>query len=191
MRFHRAIFVLGLMLAVPASAQVTSQSEELLTAVREGDGAKVQQLAENATSDLVNTRGYDGSTPLSAAVETRNALFTRFLLNKAADPNLATKDGRRPLLIAARLNWLEGINLLLGLGASVDATNRAGETALIVAVQQRNPQLVRRLLEAGADPDKTDHAAGYSAREYAQRDNRVRDLLRLIETVKPKVDARP
>ena len=38
----------------------------------------------------------------------------------------------------------------------------------------------------GADPDKADHAAGYSARDYAQRDPRARDILRMIESKKPK-----
>jgi hypothetical protein len=42
------------------------------------------------------------------------------------------------------------------------------------------------LLEAGADPDKTDHASGYSARDYAKRDNRSSEMLRLIESVKSK-----
>jgi hypothetical protein len=42
------------------------------------------------------------------------------------------------------------------------------------------------LLEAGADPDKADHASGYSARDYAKRDNRSPDMLRLIESVRSK-----
>ena len=66
----------------------------------------------------------------------------------------------------------------------VDKTNRLGETALIVAVQQRQPAIVSTLLKLGANPDKTDHAAGYSARDYAKRDTRSRELLKLIETVK-------
>jgi hypothetical protein len=45
---------------------------------------------------------------------------------------------------------------------------------------------VKLLLAAGADPDKQDAAAGYSAREYAQRDSRARDILQLINTKKPK-----
>ena len=60
------------------------------------------------------------------------------------------------------------------MGAKVDGANRMGETPLIVAVQQRQTPIVRRLLAAGANPDKTDNAAGYSARDYAQRDNRAR-----------------
>ena len=51
-----------------------------------------------------------------------------------------------------------------------------GETPLIVAVQQRQPPIVKLLLAAGADPDKTDSAAGYSARDYAKRDSRAREI---------------
>ncbi len=75
---------------------------------------------------------------------------------------------------------------LLLQGAKVDATNNMGETALIAAVMQRQTAAVRRLLEAGADPDKADTSAGYSARDYALRDTRARDILRLIEAKKPK-----
>ena len=74
---------------------------------------------------------------------------------------------------------------MLAAGAKVDVANRKGETALIAAVQSRQSGIVRKLLEAGANPDKADFAAGYSARDYAKRDTRNRDLLKLIETVKP------
>ena len=40
--------------------------------------------------------------------------------------------------------------------------------------------------DAGANPDKPDSAAGYSARDYAARDNRGRQILQLIEAKKPK-----
>jgi ankyrin repeat protein len=64
-----------------------------------------------------------------------------------------------------------------------------GETALIVAVQQRQLGIVRTLLARGADPDRTDSAAGLSARDYAERDGRSRDILRMIESKKPKTAA--
>ena len=65
-----------------------------------------------------------------------------------------------------------------------------GETSLIVAVQQRQALAVKRLLAAGANPDKTDSAAGYSARDYAERDSRSRQILQLIEAKKPKPASR-
>jgi ankyrin repeat protein len=72
----------------------------------------------------------------------------------------------------------------------VDATNRSGETALIVAVQQRDTRLVRQLLDRGADPDHADSVAGYSARDYASRDPRARDIQKLINDKKPKPAAK-
>jgi ankyrin repeat protein len=74
---------------------------------------------------------------------------------------------------------------LISRKAKVNLANRMGETPLIVAVQQRHLPIVRLLLAAGADPDEADTAAGYSARDYAKRDTRSRDILKLIETSKP------
>ena len=85
---------------------------------------------------------------------------------------------------------LPAIEWLLSLGARADAPNRMGETPLIIAVQQRQPRIVRVLLDAGANPDKTDAAAGYSAREYAERDTRGRQILQMIEAKKPKASAK-
>jgi ankyrin repeat protein len=51
-------------------------------------------------------------------------------------------------------------------------------------VQARNARAVRALLEAGADPDKNDFA-GYSARDYAKRDTRSRQMIDLIQAKKP------
>jgi hypothetical protein len=52
-------------------------------------------------------------------------------------------------------------------------------------VQARQPRVVELLLRAGANPDKPDHVTGYTARDYAKRDTRNPQLLKLIETVKP------
>jgi uncharacterized protein len=65
-----------------------------------------------------------------------------------------------------------------------------GETALILAVQQRQLEAVRLLLAKGADPDKKDAAAGYSARDYATRDTRNRDILGAIESAKKAIPAK-
>jgi ankyrin repeat protein len=92
-------------------------------------------------------------------------------------------------MVAARVGFADAVDTLIHAGARVDATNRMGETALIVAVQQRQIPIIRSLLNAGADPDKTDNAAGYSARDYAARDNRSRQILKMIEAKKPKTAA--
>jgi ankyrin repeat protein len=88
-------------------------------------------------------------------------------------------------MAAARLGLTQIVDWLLEMGAKVNGENKMGETALITAVVQRQKPVVRMLLEAGANPDKTDTAQGFSARQYAQRDPRARDILNMIEAKKP------
>ncbi|MDB5693795.1 MAG: ankyrin repeat family protein, partial [Alphaproteobacteria bacterium] len=109
-----------------------------------------------------------------------------FLLNKGADPNLPSTNGDTPLMAAARIGFEDAAEWLINLGAKVDGSNKLGETPLIVAVQLRQIAMIKYLLDHGANPDKADAAQGYSAREYAERDNRGRQILQLIEARKPK-----
>ena len=125
-------------------------------------------------------------TGLIIAISRSDEQWTGFMLNKGADPNLPGKGGDTPLIAAARVGFEPAMEWLLGMGARVDAANRMGETPLIIAVQQRNLPIVKLLLNQGANPDKSDSAAGYSARDYAQRDPRARDILKLIQDRKPK-----
>jgi ankyrin repeat protein len=178
-------------IAEPAVAQVTGYSGlEFVEAVKKSDGDKVQELLrDHSVGGLVNARDGDGNTALIIAVARRDEQWTGFLLNQGADPNLAGKSGDTPLIAASRIGFDQGVEWLLGMGAKVDQANKMGETPLIVAVQQRQTPVVRQLLAAGANPDKTDSAAGYSARDYAQRDLRARDILKLIQDKKPKATA--
>jgi ankyrin repeat protein len=175
-------------ISAPALAQMggASAGVDFVEAVRTSDGDKVAKLLNDHPTGLFDARGNDGNTALIVAVARRDEEWTGFLLNKGADPNLPGKAGDTPLITAARVGFDQGAEWLLGMGARVNAANKMGETALIVAVQQRKTPLVRLLLGAGADPDKTDSAAGYSARDYAQRDPRARDILQLIQAKKPK-----
>jgi uncharacterized protein len=170
----------------PALAQ-TDKGLDFVEAVKSRDGDKAMQaLGDNPTPAIINFRDGDGNTPLLIAVARRDSEWTGFLLNKGADPNLAARNGDTPLIIAARLGFEQAAGWLIDLGAKVDQANKMGETPLITAVEQRQTPIVRLLLTAGADPDKSDTAAGYSARQYAERDNRARDILQLINAKKPR-----
>ena len=185
----RAVRILLLSLAlasVPAAAQMTgSDGESFISAMKDSDSGKAVALIEKAGSTVVNYRGSDGSSGLHIALRRRSSNWVGYLLAHDADPNLADKNGDTPLIIGARLGFSEGVARLLMARALVDKQNKLGETPLIVASQARQAGIVRMLLEAGADPDKADHAAGYSARDYARRDTRSADLLRLMDSVKP------
>ena len=187
------IFALAGALAC-AAAPVSAQSGgydgvQFVDAIKSKDGAKVMELVRRNGPGIVNAKGSDGNTALIVAIVERNEDYTAFLLNQGADPNLAGKGGETPLIAAARVGYQDAVEWLLGQGAKIDGTNRMGETALIVAVQQRQRDMARVLLAAGANPDKTDTAAGLSARDYAARDSRSRDILQAIQAKRPKAAA--
>lgn len=190
-KLHFACVALSLAaVAAPAGAQTSmSASYEFIKAVKNRDGNKATQLLSSNPPGLINIRGDDGDTALNIALARRDDNWVAFLISKGADVNRQGKAGDTPLIIAARLGYEDAIDWLLDRGAKVDSTNRMGETPLVVAVQQRQVPIVRLLLAAGANPDKTDTAAGLSARDYAARDTRSRQILQLIEAKKPKTSA--
>ncbi|HET7708600.1 MAG TPA: ankyrin repeat domain-containing protein [Sphingomicrobium sp.] len=179
-----AAMAAAMMLVAAQGPSLGESGEAFVRAVREKNGAKVEELLQNSSPTLINARDVNGDSALMVAVSRRDDTWTGFLLSNGADPNLANRKGDTPLIAAARIGYLQGAEWLLARRARVDDANRMGETALIVAVQARQPQLVKYLLGKGANPDKTDNAAGYSARDYARRDNRNPELLRLIESAK-------
>lgn len=172
--------------AAPAMSQLGSESEgeAFLKAVEEGDNNAAIPLLERPGSRVANYKGYKGETALHIATRKRELDWIGYLLKKGADPNVTDRNGDTALMIASRIGLEEAVDWMIRLGGAVDTSNRRGETALIIAVQQRQPRIVQKLLEAGANPDKADHSAGYSARDYAKRDSRNPQILKLIETTK-------
>ena len=177
--------------AIPAAGQVAggfganhSDGEAFIEAIEKGDNNAAIPLIEQPGSGVAKYRNYKGDTALHVAVRKRELDWVGYLLKKGADPNAGDADGDTALIIASRIGFEEAADWMVKLGAKVDAPNRRGETALIIAVQQRQPRIVELLMKAGANPDKSDHAAGLSARDYAKRDSRIPQMLKLIETVK-------
>jgi ankyrin repeat protein len=175
--------------SAPLAAQNATDSVQFVDAVRKSDGDTAKKLLDSDGPKIINERDYNGQTALVVAVSNRSEDWTAFLLNEGADPNLSGEAGDTPLIAAARVGYEDAVGWLLGKGAKVDGTNKMGETPLIIAVQQRQPHIVKLLLQAGANPDKADAAAGLSARDYAIRDTRSRDILQMIQSVKPAPSA--
>lgn len=174
----------ALSLAAPASAQLGGyEAEQFVAAIRKGDGSEALKLL-NANPSLVNARDLNGKTGLITAIEQRDTDWAGYLLQQGADPNLALRSGETPLIAASRIGLVQVAEWLVGVGARVNDSNRMGETPLIIAVQQRQVPIVRLLIKSGADPDHTDSAAGYSARDYAKRDTRNPEILKIIEAAK-------
>jgi ankyrin repeat protein len=189
LKFAIAALSLGALTA-PASSQTGGfDGVQFVDAVRKKDGDKMMEFIRKDGKGIVNARDVEGNTGLILAITDRSEDFTAFLLNQGADPNLPGHGGDTPLIAAARVGYGDAVEWLIGEGAKVDGTNKMGETPLIIAVQQRQAQMVQTLLSAGANPDKTDNAAGLSARDYAARDSRNRQILQMIEAKKPKAAA--
>jgi ankyrin repeat protein len=171
----------------PALAQTMGTAgNDFVEAVKKRDGDKAIGILDAHPHGIVDTKDGEGNTGLIIAINRNDETWTGYLLNKGADPNVGGKGGDTPLISAARVGFEQAVQWLIGVGAKVDGANRMGETPLIIAVQQRELPITRMLLDAGANPDKSDAAAGYSARDYATRDPRARDILKLIQDKKPK-----
>jgi ankyrin repeat protein len=180
-----ALAACGLALvSAPAMAQYYgSDGQQFVEAVQKRDGNKAIELLQNHPT-IIDTKNEHGDTGLIVAIRDSDSDWTGFLLTKGADPNSHGANGDTPLIAAAKVGFEDAAGWLLGMEARVDEPNKSGETALIIAVQRRDSRLVKLLLEHGADPDHTDSVAGYSARDYANRDARARDIQKMINDKK-------
>jgi ankyrin repeat protein len=152
--------------ATPAAAQFTD-GYNFLKAVKDRDGTKATAFLDEPGSTLVNARDLStGESALHIVVQRRDETWTRFLLERGANPNAVDKQGNTPLSIASSLGFVEGVEQLVKRGARIDVANSAGETPLISAVHRRDIAMIRLLLKNGASADRTDNS-GRSARDYA------------------------
>jgi len=149
--------VLALSLGVPAAAQFQSEGYQFLEAVKDREGNKATDMLNKPGNQLINTRDItSGDTGLHLVIADGDILWTRFLLQRGADPNIKNKKGETPLQRAVALDFTEGVAALLGnkIKANVNVTDSTGATPLITAVIGRRVALVRLLLAGGADPDR-------------------------------------
>lgn len=177
-------------LAVPATAQFTD-GYNFLKAVRERDGTEATKFLNEPGSTVVHSRDRaSGESALHIVVKRRDDLWTKFLLEKGANPNVADKNGVTPLTLAASLGFVEGVERLVKAGARIDVGDAAGETPLIAAVHRRDMPILRLLLKNGANADKSDNS-GRTARDYAALMGPAAGVLAEIERAEEERKGKP
>jgi ankyrin repeat protein len=109
-----------------------------------------------------------GQTPFLRAALSSDLTVMHLLLDKGADPNIATLAGTTPLMAAAGVNWvggqtyseskqfLQAVELCLEKGADVNAVNSMGITAVIGAVNRGSDDILELLVKKGASLDVKD-----------------------------------
>jgi ankyrin repeat protein len=112
----------------------------------------------------------EGATPLWRAAKTSDVELAEILIAAGADPNIPSRDGISPLMVAAGQGWVDGkslgtedesiavIRLLLDAGLDVNLRNNRGETALHGAAAKGADNVVRFLANNGAILDAKDRS---------------------------------
>ncbi|MFZ5775502.1 MAG: ankyrin repeat domain-containing protein [Thermodesulfobacteriota bacterium] len=125
----------------------------LMQAVAQGFEEGVEALLEQADLDLVNHATTDGTTALHCAMASANPAIVARLLAAGANPNLADRQGRTPLWMAAHKADGRIVSLLLEHKAHPDCLfGRNRMTPLMAAAKEGRYQVVDALLAKGANP---------------------------------------
>jgi len=129
------------------------------------NAALTQNLPGRSGMDLGDTTLDAGTTPFMRAARSGDAAVMRLLLEKGADPKLATKDGTTALMFAAGVGYrdkntrgtdaeaLEAVKVCLAQGMDINQANARGETPLHGAAGRGADTLVQFLVDHGASLD--------------------------------------
>jgi len=144
-------------------------SLELVKAILARGANPNLQLTKNLPGrsgmDSGDTTLDEGTTPLMRAARAGDAAVMRALLEKGADPKIATKEGNTALMFAAGVGYrdkntrgteaeaLEGLKVAVGLGLDLNQANTKGETALHGAALRGADSIVQFLVDHGAKLD--------------------------------------
>jgi ankyrin repeat protein len=129
---------------------VPYEGRDLLSVLAaKGPRSEVEKLLDNG--DDVDSRDWNGRTPLSHAAEYRQYNISLLLRERGATVDTRDLMGRTPLSFAAESDCVAIVQLLLDAGADINSKCHNGRTPLSYAAEGGNPQVIERLLQNGAD----------------------------------------
>ena len=99
----------------PYTAYSENLTDELISASKNGDAAKVTDLVAKGVN--VNEKDEYGSTALIYAVKNNNSNCVKVLIENGADVNIKNIVGHIPLIIASQDGSTEIVKMLLNNGA--------------------------------------------------------------------------
>ena len=138
-----------LTVALLMTGGVMASDKTLLSAVREGELGRVQQLITEGAS--LDDHTIDGSSALLLATRANQIDIAKALIEAGAKVNQKNLIQDSPYLLAGASGRNEILQLVLAHGADLKSTNRYGGTALIPACERGHVETVRLLIAAGVD----------------------------------------
>jgi ankyrin repeat protein len=120
-----------------------------------GHKAVVKMLLETGEADM-DSKDYDGQTPLSWAAEKGHEAVVKLLLERGAQIESIDKYYRTPLSWAAENGHEAVVKLLLARGAQIESTDLDRRTPLSWAAENGQEAVVKMLLARGAQIESTD-----------------------------------
>lgn len=156
--------VIDLLLQRGANVNIFDKNSETpLMYAKEG---KVFELLLKYGADI-NLKDKNGETVL-----VKTPAFARMLLEHGADFHVVNYSKETPLMIAAKMGYLDSCKALIEAGEDVNEHHQLdGKTPLFYAVEHEKPKVVEYLLSVGARYDLRDKN-GKTALDYATRKQR-------------------
>ncbi|CAN9513791.1 unnamed protein product [Ophioblennius macclurei] len=134
-------------------------------------------LSLSTSSTCLETRNYEGLSPLHLAVLQGRKDLAQMLLDAGADINaMDVKSGQSPLMHAVESNNVDMVHFLIENGCDVNSQSYSGNTALHSACGRGQVDTVRLLLKRGADSSLKNYHNDTPV--MVAKDKKIADVLR-------------
>jgi ankyrin repeat protein len=168
----RGLWMVACVVFLASAGCTDSPQQRLSAAVLRGDINTVASLLDDPHVDI-NWRHSASGSALGTAAAHGHMPIVQLLLQRGADPNVASDENMTPLHSAAYHGYAGIVHLLIDAGADVNATEtRYGFTPLGYAARHGHIGVIRLLVEAGArqTPFKDGRTPIRVAEQYGQLD---------------------
>jgi len=141
----------------------------------------------NIGVSILNVRDKNEQIPLHYAVQFKNMIIIKKLIEFGSDVNIQDINGLSSLHLAIFTKNKEICNFLLDTGASINLQNKTGDTPLHLACKLSNFEISKLLLEKGANVDIQDYEHGFTVLHHAVNLDYT-EITNLILKYKPKIN---